>query len=830
MAAVGEEEGEYESDPEELKRSLTMRRREASDDEGEEGDGGERERRRVDSMAGIASDGESEGQGAPADYDDDESEIEEEEELEEYEEEELGFGEEEVEVGEDDERGGKDDVEVGNKVEAVEAGGEVVARELDGDRERSVGESTEVQGVNQVEEEKKENEPFAVPTAGAFYMHDDRFRDNAGGRHRRTLGGRKLWESKDNRKWGHDKFEEMTLQDRRYEEGTRNSRGNYRARGKNRGIDRGYTRGNKSKAYNNNNQNNGPKSVRGRGPRRYEPLKNIEAPPMQYKHRSGKSIEKTSHHTSGRAPTATSNADSDTVSSRKQAFGSSLSSASPPFYPSGSNKEITLTQKRDAQAGTINRNPRSAVVDENFSMSQSNSMMRGKNVVEKLHINDSISANTGKPSTSLPLPPSGSFVVNTTQPLQPRVQGRGLASVQMTFQPGALHNQVSRASPPTQHHTIQRNPAQSRVQPSLQASVQQSGQRPGSGSQTSSPPKAALSINSFESGELESPPESSKSKTALVGKGKGGVQGSGMSSFLYGGAQVMGTSGSMGSGHGDQNFGATPAFLPVMPFGGQHPGGMGVPAVGMAFPGYVAQPQLGLGNSEMTWLPVLAGAAGALGATYCSPYITVDGAYHSRPSGQASSSGASRNPKKTIQTNQITSGSLHRDPRLRVMSLVNGKKILAGKLDFINFSECRGDHFIYGDEFWPVKYLDRLSLFVLSQALRNLQYLFWSTLGNSMLHDMLGICDKRLLMLWSFGKHCSLMGGSSLCKCANCWRASLKIRIKKKEIQKGQVYYAEAVWLVKLTAVFLGNGERVTLGDTDFSACNNGCFDLMQLG
>lgn len=42
-------------------------------------------------------------------------------------------------------------------------------------------------------------------------------------------------------------------------------------------------------------------------------------------------------------------------------------------------------------------------------------------------------------------------------------------------------------------------------------------------------------------------------------------------------------------------------FLAVMQFGGQHPGGMGVPAVGMAFPGYVAQPQLGMGNSEMTW-------------------------------------------------------------------------------------------------------------------------------------------------------------------------------------------------------------------------------------
>lgn len=38
-----------------------------------------------------------------------------------------------------------------------------------------------------------------------------------------------------------------------------------------------------------------------------------------------------------------------------------------------------------------------------------------------------------------------------------------------------------------------------------------------------------------------------------------------------------------------------------MQFGGQHPSGLGVPAVGMALPGYVAQPQLGFGNSEMTW-------------------------------------------------------------------------------------------------------------------------------------------------------------------------------------------------------------------------------------
>lgn len=35
---------------------------------------------------------------------------------------------------------------------------------------------------------------------------------------RRTPGGRKLWESKDDRKWGHDKFEELTVQERSYEE------------------------------------------------------------------------------------------------------------------------------------------------------------------------------------------------------------------------------------------------------------------------------------------------------------------------------------------------------------------------------------------------------------------------------------------------------------------------------------------------------------------------------------------------------------------------------------------------------------------------------------
>lgn len=507
-----------------------------------------------------------------------------------------------------------------------------------------------------------------MPTAGAFYMHDDRFRDNAGGRHRRTLGGRKLWESKDDRKWGHDKFEEMTMQERHYEEGRRNSKGHYHARGKNRGADRGYGRGNRSKAYNNHNnsnnnnnvssnnnnsnsssnQNQVPRSVRGRGPRRYEPPARYKSETPTQNKQSGKSFEKASHSSSGRAFTPTSNVASDPIPTRKHVFASSLSSASPPFYPSGSsNKEISLTQKRDLHTGTTNRNIRPSVAEESFGTSQSGALPRGKNIVDsvgmdKLYIDDSLSPVAGKSLNNLQLPSSGSSLITTTQSPQVRAQGRGLApSGQMNFQPTLSHNQLNRAAPPAQLHAVQRSPVQARVQPSLQSSSQQLGQRPGSGSQTSSPPKNALSINSFEHGDMDSPPESSKSKTALVGKGKGSVQGSGRGSFLYNGAQVMGATGNMGVGHGDQNFPGTPAFLPVMQFGGQHPGGIGVPAVGMAFPGYVANPQLGLGNSEMTWLPVLAGAAGALGATYCPPYIAVDGAYHARPSGQTSSAGSS---------------------------------------------------------------------------------------------------------------------------------------------------------------------------------------------
>lgn len=162
---------EYESDPEEAMLSHALRRREASDDE--EGDGEERAKNPAARVL-IGSDGESDGQGGAEVYEEEESEIEEEVE-EEYDD---GEGEEEF-----DEKGSEGG-EVAVTVAALE-----VARgaESGGEGRRSGGgeSAAGAHGKNQgEEEEKKANEPFAVPTAGAFYMHDDRFQDSGSGRHR----------------------------------------------------------------------------------------------------------------------------------------------------------------------------------------------------------------------------------------------------------------------------------------------------------------------------------------------------------------------------------------------------------------------------------------------------------------------------------------------------------------------------------------------------------------------------------------------------------------------------------------------------------------------
>ncbi|CAA7403056.1 unnamed protein product [Spirodela intermedia] len=637
-----EDEPEYESDPDEALLPSAMRRREASDDEEEvEGSDGEgKMTRAARRIGGIGSEEDFDGQGAAPGYEDEDSERED------YVEE---VAEDDEELAEEEETGaavyGRADD--GNHVGSA-GRAEIPAEGLEfaGEGNGFDGENQDYHEKSQGEgEEKKENEPFAVPTAGAFYMHDDRFRENGGGRHGRMKGGRKLWESKDERQWVHDRFEEMSIQDSRHKE--RNSRGRFRGRGGSRSTDRdrGYIRGNKPQSYDERpraydgrsrayrddrsraydeggHQNHAPKSVRGRGSRRYEPLPKSNSDQLTTQNKqSGKSHDGASNNNVAKKNSSSSGIHVEQAHQQKHIFNSSLNSASPPFYPSGSSsgQDISASAKRDPQSASGNQNASSSYGEDNFSPSHSGPTFRGKTVVDPLVqdryvVDDAARPVIGKNVRNLQLPASSSPAISATQMPQ-RGQGRVLTA-------------VGRGSVQMQLPSVQRA-AQAPAQSLHRASNQLSGQHSGGGSQVSSP---------SEVGESDSPRGSVKSMSTVSGKSKAITQGGGRGSFLYGGAQVMGANGAMGLAHGDQNFPGTPALLPVMQFGGQHPG---VPTVGMALPGYVAQPQLGFGNSEMTWVPVLAGAAGGLGGSY-APYFALDGGYYACPPGQTSSAVSSR--------------------------------------------------------------------------------------------------------------------------------------------------------------------------------------------
>lgn len=283
---------------------------------------------------------------------------------------------------------------------------------------------------------------------------------------------------------------------------------------------------------------------------------------------SGRPLEKPLHANSGKAHKPKSNMESDLVPARQSVFASSLNSASPPFYPSGaSDKDVALSENRDVHAGSMNKFFSKPNFNDGFSMPHANTALRGKNIavsvsMDKLYIDDPINSASGKTMNNLQVPTSGSPVLNAAaQAINVRPQGRVIIPGQINYQPASSNNQVTRASL-TQVHHAQRNGAQSRGHSTMQTPDQQLGQRPSSGSQASSPPKTAQSTNSLESGDVESSSESSKAKTALVGKGKGIAQGSGRGTLIYGGTEVMGATGGMGVSHSDQNFPGTPAFLP----------------------------------------------------------------------------------------------------------------------------------------------------------------------------------------------------------------------------------------------------------------------------
>ncbi|KAF8727379.1 hypothetical protein HU200_018982 [Digitaria exilis] len=648
--AEGEAGEEYESDLDDAPLPALRRRDAASDDEGEEEseDGGTPLRRRV-----AGSDADSDGQGAAEVYD--EGAYEEgEEEYEEYEEFEEGVGR-------------------GRGVAAV-----AVAAAEQEEGEAGDGEVEKADEAAPGEEEKKGNEPYAVPTTGAFYMHDDRFQEGRGrgrGRQRcrRIMNNRKLWSPKEDQAWVHDRFDEVDLHDFPGDNPKRNQGGRFRGRGgprgRIRGISRGNFRGNRSRtfyhdssknysyvpkeshSYHDNTKNarhalydngknrvpkpsraqyddaknhdivpkesryygdaksqkNTPRVVRGRGSKRYQPRLRSNTDISSGQNNKSQGLEDSSSTTNlGQNQAQTSNSQPEQVHPIKQTVASNLNSASPPFYPSRpSNQEFPVSQGGNAQL--------------------TSALLRGKAFEPSVgHSEASMKGMNGPEFHPAALSSNTPFPVATNQ---------------------LNRDYVQPARP------VQQNPVQSPTHSVPRMPAQLFGAR-FSNSNKLSPVQPTISSDDTE---ISSTSGSNKFDSRLRVKGQPGDQGEERTSFLYGGAHVLGATatGAMGLTLGDQNFRGTPALLPVMQFGGQRPAGPGVPSIGMALPGFVSQQQLGLSNSEMTWLPILTGASGALGAPYGSPYLTVDGSYYSRPSDQASSSVSISEPGANIASSLL---------------------------------------------------------------------------------------------------------------------------------------------------------------------------------
>nr|CAB3477504.1 unnamed protein product [Digitaria exilis] len=612
---VREEDEEYVSDPDDALLP-TMRRREASDDEGSE-DGRP--------TARIGPDQDDDGQGAPEAYDD---EVDEEDE--EY------YDEEEEDVGE-----GFEEYE-GRAAPPMEdgGGGGQESRGEDG----VAGEEGLAEGEAKGEGEEKEQEPFAVPTSGAFYMHDDRFQEENRGRRRRMFGGRKLWDAKDDQAWVHDRFEEMNFQDDRYED-QRMSRGRFRGRGgrsKTRGGGRGFPRGGKNRSYHEegNTQNRPPKVVRGRGPRRYEAVaRNSREVVGSQRKQAARFREPAPNSAAPRDSGPVSHIQAEAAPPKKNVISSSLNSASPPFYPSGaSNQDFPVAaQRRDIQTGGSNKAlPSSMKMDDNSKL-QSGPMVRGRTAMDyggrdRFHADGPVRSSPGRgaPTASLNSGFTPSSVNPGQSPILRASGGNSNIGISSNNQPTSSLPQMPRISTQMQGHVPVMHPKSGQLPNQSAARIPPQPLNPRTSN--SSPTAQHQPVKSTESGDNGSYPSQNnpKAPSAVV---KANNQETGMGSFMYGGAQVIGAA---GLSQGDQNFPGTPALLPVMQFGGQHPGGPGVPTIGMALPGYVAQQQMGMGNNEMAWLPLLAGAAGAFGGSY-PPYIALDPSFYSRPSGQTSS-------------------------------------------------------------------------------------------------------------------------------------------------------------------------------------------------
>lgn len=446
--------------------------------------------------------------------------------------------------------------------------------------------------VEPAEEEKKEAEPFVVPTAGAFYMHDDRFRGVAGARPRRGVGGsRKLWEAKDEKPWVHDLFEELNMRDDSYrDDGSfRGGRGRSRARGRASGDrHRGWV----GKLASDSEELNINRARRGRGkgrPVRSEGADHSRADESGFSATKGTQENTASTNSEGQDE----NIKHEFTAPPRKVGAGSLNSASPPFFPSSAIQPKTV-EGSESNPANVQRSTKGRD--------------RGTKASSQVFV-----AKSGASGGS----------------------GRGLHI-------GALHSSPQSQQPvmpSTNQTTTNMRNSSNQSQPPLVPSVQPQSQQ--AQAHETQGPGAVIHVSA-----ASSPANLGQSVQPARLRSTGGRGGRGAN------AQVVGGRGGPYAYHGGASTGMNnvvqkvdPGFAPPIPgvgpvavqYGGHSPAGMPLPAVGMAMPNYSGQPQFGFPNSEVTWIPVLAGG-GTIGAGYATPYMTMEGTpppmYFSQPAPQ----------------------------------------------------------------------------------------------------------------------------------------------------------------------------------------------------
>ncbi|KAK4604232.1 hypothetical protein RGQ29_012654 [Quercus rubra] len=617
-----EEEAEYESDSE-AALQWAARRREASDEDESEKEGIERFR-----VVRIGDEDGSDGlDGAPEYYDQE------------------SYGD-----------------EVGEEMEEAE----VEEREAQG----SVGDEDEDRVSEVVVVNQEREVVLDVPRVGKFYMHDDRFGGKRRGHHwysKSTPGRVDLWKPQDERQWKHDKFEQTTLPETRIKElhGSWIPKGHHQGHIKDQGKGCGYIRANQSRPHDNFvNQDDSLRIVRGRGPVRYRPdlwrnyvgivkgrgairskplMKSSDVvPPTKYE-RSGKFRGSTSDTNSARMLSHPSNIQSDSLASKNLISESSLGSASPLLTIDDTKCSDTFLQGK--------------TLADSFDW-------------DKLSIEDSSQTVAEYYLTNLHLQSPTACAKYMVE--SPQLKGqRSIFSLSKknSHQSNPSSNQVNRDHLRAQPLVVQQRSTESTVQPPVQLYTQQL--HPGNRSQQSS---ESWSPYSSKPVMLDSLPKSSKTKVALVGKESSAIQAIKRGSFQYDGTIAH------------HNNAANPSLLPGLQFGGLHHGGLVDPAVCMAFPGYVGQSQVGFGNSEITWLPVLTGSAGTIGAAYHSPHVTLDDGYVAHFPGQSSSVGVSRN---IAGTNKHSEGNRHPDRSENLSDEPSKRRFKPRRYSEMNFNEER---------------------------------------------------------------------------------------------------------------------------------------------